>query len=162
MTIPEREIQAKLYRFLSNVIDKKFRFGDIEFTEVLFERPNIDGFPDLVVYASEKGKKPIPILVIETKRKVPYRTTRFDPWDRNVIAQAERYATWLGARDVIIPLKDFQNELDRILEIAKKKILQDREILKFLEGRRELAKGIDEILPRIENYIKKHYPIEKI
>jgi len=97
MAIPEREIQAKLYRFLSNVIDKKFRFGDIEFTEVLFERPNINGFPDLVVYASEKGKKPIPILVIETKRKVPYRTTRFDPWDRNVIAQAERYATWLGA-----------------------------------------------------------------
>jgi len=97
MAIPEREIQAKLYRFLSNVIDKKFRFGNIEFTEVLFERPNIDGFPDLVVYASEKGKKPIPLLVIETKRKVPYRTTRFDPWDRNVIAQAERYATWLGA-----------------------------------------------------------------
>jgi len=39
---------------------------------------------------------PIPILVIETKRKAPYRSTRFDPWDKNVIAQAERYATWLG------------------------------------------------------------------
>lgn len=97
MSIPERRIQATLYRFLMNIIDKGFSFGEIRFVDVKFEEPNIDGFPDLVVYASEKGKRPIPILVIETKRKVPYRSVRFDPWDKNVIAQAERYATWLGA-----------------------------------------------------------------
>ena len=36
-------------------------------------------------------------MVIETKRKVPYREPRFDPFGKDVIAQAERYATWLGA-----------------------------------------------------------------
>jgi len=65
--------------------------------DVKFEEPSIDGRPDLVVYAKERGKAPIPMLVIETKRKVPYVEPKFDPFSKDVIAQAERYATWLGA-----------------------------------------------------------------
>ena len=59
MSIPERKIQASLYRFLMDVIDKKFSFNGLEFVDVKFEQPNIDGFPDLVVYASEQGRQPI-------------------------------------------------------------------------------------------------------
>ena len=97
-SIPERNIQVELYRHLKNVIEKKFSFDDIEFVDVKFEAPNIDGRPDLVIYAVEKGRaRAFPLLVIETKRKVPYLQRRFDPFSRDVIAQAERYATWLGA-----------------------------------------------------------------
>ena len=97
-SIPERNIQIELYRHLKNVIEKQFSFDDVKFTDVKFEAPNIDGRPDLVVYAVEKGRaRPFPLLVIETKRKVPYLQRRFDPFSRDVIAQAERYATWLGA-----------------------------------------------------------------
>jgi len=43
LSIPEREMQAKLYRFLTNLIDKKFSFNGIEFVEVKFDQPNMDG-----------------------------------------------------------------------------------------------------------------------
>jgi len=56
VSIPESEIQVKLWCFLTNLIDRKVSFDGIEFTEVKVKKPNIDGFPDLVVYASEKGK----------------------------------------------------------------------------------------------------------
>jgi len=36
----------------------KSSFDGIEFVEVRFDQPNIDGFPDLVVYASERGGSP--------------------------------------------------------------------------------------------------------
>jgi len=58
---------VKLWRFLTNLIERKVSFNGIEFTEVKVGQLNIDGFPDLVVYASEKGKQSIPIPVIETK-----------------------------------------------------------------------------------------------
>jgi len=90
-------MQARLYRFLTNLIDAKSSFDGIEFVEVRFNQPNIDGFPDWLFMLQRRVSSPIPILVIETKRKASYRSTRFDPWDKNVIAQSERYATWLGA-----------------------------------------------------------------
>jgi len=95
-SVPERNIQVELYRFLRNVIDKRFSFDEIEFVDVKFEQPSVDGRPDLVVYARERERE-IPVLVIETKRKVPYVERRFDPFSKDVITQAERYATWLGA-----------------------------------------------------------------
>jgi len=91
--IPERNIQLQLWRMLTNVIEGGFSFNGVEFVEVKFEQPSIDGRPDLVVMAREGGRE-LPILVIETKRKVPYREPRFDPFGKDVIAQAERYATW--------------------------------------------------------------------
>jgi len=95
-SVPERDIQAELYRFLRNVMgDQGFNFEGIEFSNVVFE-PNIDGRPDLVVEAVDKGKR-IPILIIETKRKVPYRDPKFDPFSKDVIMQAERYAMYMGA-----------------------------------------------------------------
>ncbi|MBC7112559.1 MAG: N-6 DNA methylase [Candidatus Methanomethyliales bacterium] len=91
----ERNIQVELYRVLQNLIAKKFSYNDIEFVGVRFE-PTINGRPDLVVEAIEKGKK-ISLLVIETKRKVPFIDRKFDPYSIDVIRQASNYAVELGA-----------------------------------------------------------------
>jgi len=95
-TVPERRVQIELWRFLKGAVEKKIQFNDIEFFDVKYEEPSVDGRPDLVVYARERGKE-FPILVIETKRKVPYVDSKFDPFSKDVIGQAEKYATWLGA-----------------------------------------------------------------
>ena len=47
--------------------------------------------PDLVVEAIDKGKK-LSLLVIETKRKVPFIDRKFDPYSKDVIKQASGYA----------------------------------------------------------------------
>ena len=67
----------------------------IEFVGVRFE-PTINGRPDLVVEAIDKGKK-MSLLVIETKRKVPFVDRKFDPYSKDVIRQASGYAVDLGA-----------------------------------------------------------------
>jgi len=94
-SVVERNIQVELYRILQNVIRQKFSSNDIEFIDVRFE-PTIDGRPDLVVEAIDKGKK-ISLLVIETKRKVPFIDRKFDPYSKDVIRQASGYAVELGA-----------------------------------------------------------------
>ena len=94
-SVIERNIQIELYRILQNFIEKKFSFNDIEFVGVRYE-PTINGRPDLVVEAIDKGKK-IPLLVIETKRKEPFVDRRFDPYSNDVIRQASGYAMELGA-----------------------------------------------------------------
>jgi len=94
-SVLERNIQIELYRIFQNLVRSKFSFNDIEFTGVRFE-PTINGRPDLVVEAIDKGKK-IPLLVIETKRKVPFIDRRFDPYSKDVIRQASGYAVELGA-----------------------------------------------------------------
>jgi len=91
----ERNVQVELYRILQNLIVKKFSYNNIEFVGVRFE-PTINGRPDLVVEAVDKGRK-IPLLVIETKRKVPYIDRKFDPYSMDVIRQASGYAVELGA-----------------------------------------------------------------
>jgi len=67
-------MQARLYRFLTNLIDAKSSFDGIEFVEVRFDQPNIDGFPDWLFMLQRRVSSPIPILVIETKRKAPCRS----------------------------------------------------------------------------------------
>lgn len=94
-SVLERNIQIELYRIFQNLVRRKFSFNDIEFIGVRFE-PTINGRPDLVVEAIDKGKK-IPLLVIETKRKVPFIDRRFDPYSKDVIRQASGYAVELGA-----------------------------------------------------------------
>ncbi|MEM3459514.1 MAG: N-6 DNA methylase [Candidatus Bathyarchaeia archaeon] len=91
----ERNIQIELYRVLQNLVAKKFSYNDIEFVGVRFE-PTINGRPDLVVEAIDKGKK-LSLLVIETKRKVPFVDRKFDPYSKDVIRQASGYAVDLGA-----------------------------------------------------------------
>jgi len=91
----ERNIQIELYRILQNLVAKKFTCNDIELTGVKFE-PTINGRPDLVVEAIDKGKK-LSLLVIETKRKVPFIDRKFDPYSKDVIKQASGYAVDLGA-----------------------------------------------------------------
>ena len=78
----ERNIQIELYRILQNLVAKKFTFNDVEVTGVKFE-PVINGRPDLVVEAIDKGKK-LSLLVIETKRKVPFIDRKFDPYSKDV------------------------------------------------------------------------------
>ncbi len=52
----------------------------------------------MVIEAVEKTKaRKLPLLVIETKRKVPYRDPRFDPYSIDVIKQAVGYANQMGA-----------------------------------------------------------------
>ena len=94
-SVLERNIQIELYRVLKNFIEKKFSYNGIEFVDVKFE-PTINGRPDLVVEAIDKGKK-IALLVIETKRKVPFIDRKFDPYSIDVIRQASGYAVELGA-----------------------------------------------------------------
>jgi type I restriction-modification system DNA methylase subunit len=94
-SVPERNIQIELYRILQNIIAKKFSVNDVEFTSVRYE-PTINGRPDLVVEAIDKGKK-LSLLVIETKRKVPFIDRKFDPYSKDVIKQASGYAVDLGA-----------------------------------------------------------------
>jgi len=94
-SVLERNIQIELYRILQNLIERKFSFDDIELVGVRYE-PTINGRPDLVVEAIDKGKK-IALLVIETKRKVPFIDRKFDPYSKDVIRQASGYAVELGA-----------------------------------------------------------------
>lgn len=94
-SVSERNIQIELYRILQNIIAKKFSVNNIEFTGIRYE-PTINGRPDLVVEAIDKGKK-LSLLVIETKRKVPFIDRKFDPYSKDVIKQASGYAVDLGA-----------------------------------------------------------------
>lgn len=94
-SVLERNIQIELYRVLQNLVSKKFTCKNIEITGVKFE-PTINGRPDLVVEAIDKGKK-LSLLVIETKRKVPFIDRKFDPYSKDVIKQASGYAVDLGA-----------------------------------------------------------------
>jgi type I restriction-modification system DNA methylase subunit len=94
-SVLERNIQVELYRILQNLVANKFSVNDIEFVGVRFE-PTINGRPDLVVEAVDKGKK-LSLLVIETKRKVPFIDRKFDPYSKDVIRQASGYAVDLGA-----------------------------------------------------------------
>lgn len=94
-SVLERNIQIELYRILQNLITKKFSFNDIDFVGVKFE-PTINGRPDLVIEAIDKEKK-LALLVIETKRKVPYIERKFDPYSKDVIRQASGYAVDLGS-----------------------------------------------------------------
>ena len=97
-SISEREIHVRLWEIFKNVIFReKFAFEDTQFVDIKVE-PNINGRPDLVIEAVEKTRaKKIPLLVIETKRKVPYRDPRFDPYSIDVIKQAVGYANQIGA-----------------------------------------------------------------
>jgi len=94
-SVLERNIQVELYRILQNLVARKFSYNDIEFVGVRFE-PTINGRPDLVVEAVDKGKR-LSLLVIETKRKVPFIDRKFDPYSKDVIRQASGYAVDLGA-----------------------------------------------------------------
>ena len=94
-SVLERNIQIELYRILKNLVAEKFSYNEIEFVDVRFE-PTINGRPDLVVDAIDKGKR-MALLVIETKRKVPFIDRKFDPYSKDVIRQASGYAVDLGA-----------------------------------------------------------------
>jgi type I restriction-modification system DNA methylase subunit len=88
----ERPLQDELYRLLSDIVKNK-RFAGLTLS-VQTEFPIDNRRADVVVL---KEPENIPILVIETKRKVERRgyyrrEERFDPYGRAVIGQALSYA----------------------------------------------------------------------
>ena len=97
-SVPEREIHVRLWEIFKNVIFReKLEFEGTKFVDIKFE-PTVNGRPDLVIEAVEKTKaRKLPLLIIETKRKVPYRDPRFDPYSIQVIKQAAGYANQMGA-----------------------------------------------------------------
>jgi len=79
------------------IFREKLEFEGTQFVDIKFE-PTINGRPDLVIEAVEKTRaRKLPLLIIETKRKVPYRDPRFDPYSIQVIKQAAGYANQMGA-----------------------------------------------------------------
>jgi hypothetical protein len=61
-----------------------------------------------------------------------------------------------------ICLTQIQGEIQQILNEAGTNAKKSKTISKLLEEREELSKRIDKILPTIERYIAKHYPVEEI
>jgi hypothetical protein len=61
-----------------------------------------------------------------------------------------------------IGLTRIQTEVQQILNEAGTNAAEDKRISKFSEDRKELSQRIDKILPIIEKYIAKHYPVEEI
>jgi len=131
----ERPIQDELYRLISNVIKDK-RFAGLTLS-VRTELSVNDRSADIAVL---KEPEDVPILIIETKRKIERkgyykREERFDPYGRAVIGQALSYAALAkdaynlpatpafatANRDVIVlfsPIKDPYKYLN--LEAVKK------------------------------------------
>jgi type I restriction-modification system DNA methylase subunit len=88
----ERPFQNELYRLISNVV-KDRRFAGLMLS-VQTDFPVDDRFADVVVL---KEPEEIPILIVETKRKIErkgyYRKEElFDPYGRAVIGQGLSYA----------------------------------------------------------------------
>jgi hypothetical protein len=61
-----------------------------------------------------------------------------------------------------VPINQIQEDLYRLLDIAKERITQEKEVAEFLEERKELSERIDKLLPILEKYIERHYPIENL
>jgi len=92
--MPERErpLQDELYRLIANLASSR-RFAGLTLS-VQTELPIDARRADVAVL---KKPEDIPILIIETKRKVERKATtrieeRFDPYGRAVIGQALSYA----------------------------------------------------------------------
>ena len=61
-----------------------------------------------------------------------------------------------------IPLIEIKENLNRFLEIAKQKVAQEQDVLKFQEERSELSGRISGFLLTIKKHITKHYPVEEV
>lgn len=90
----EAEIHFELYRHLMNAIEEGASYYGITYTNVEPEQSLEGGYADLVV-ETEGGD---PFFVIEAKREPVDDPDRdIDPYSTQVIDQASRYATRLGA-----------------------------------------------------------------
>ncbi len=67
-----------------------------------------------------------------------------------------------SSKRVSVRLTRGEEEIHKLLELAKKVVQEEKKVQKFLELRRELFEKIDTLLPTIRKHIEKHYPIEKI
>jgi hypothetical protein len=76
--------------------------------------------------------------------------------------QSQTYPPQSAPQVQEIGLTQIQAEVRQILNEAGTNARKDKRISKLLEDRKELSQRIDMILPMIEKYIAKHYPVEEI
>lgn len=87
----EADVHSDFYYHIRQAIEEESTYGPIEFSDVRNEYSgDMDGFADIVLFDSDND----PFLVIEVK---PPGQQDKDPYKRNVIQQAFRYAGQLGA-----------------------------------------------------------------
>ena len=95
----ERRFQDEFYRLLANICDRHL-FAGLKFS-VRTEEPRLDGRkPDITVF---KLPEEVPVLVIETKRKIEgagryVGKGKFNPYSPPVIGQALTYAALIKER----------------------------------------------------------------
>jgi len=61
-----------------------------------------------------------------------------------------------------VPFSEEQENLYKIIEVTTHKINQEKEVSTFMKDRDSLSHKIKKVLPRIEKYIDKNYPIIKV
>jgi hypothetical protein len=140
-SVPEREVQVRLWEVFKNVIFReKFAFEDTEFVDIRVD-PNINGRPDIVIEAVKKGQaQKKALLVIETKRKVKPIDPRFDPYSIEVIKQAADYANHLGADyfatcngDIMVLFNTFESGVPLVQRRIKQyKVFWDEEFARIV------------------------------
>lgn len=87
----------------------------------------------------------------------------FSPERSNLrIAVKQRKIVTSQVRIEEFSLHQMKNELQQILQEARARAKEDKAVAKLRKKRKELSQGIDKLLPTLEKYIKKHYPIEDI
>lgn len=87
----EADVHSDFYYHIRQAIEEQSTYGPIEFSDVRNEYSgDMEGFADIVLFDSDND----PFLVIEVK---PPGQQDKDPYKRNVIQQAFRYAGQLGA-----------------------------------------------------------------
>lgn len=61
-----------------------------------------------------------------------------------------------------VPFSEEQEKLYKIIEVTTHKINQEKEVSTFMKDRDSLSNKMKKVLPRIEKYIDKNYPIIKV
>jgi type I restriction-modification system DNA methylase subunit len=90
----EADVHFEFYRYVQNAIDENPRRGSITFSHARPEYgEGIPGRADIVIFDDDNE----PVLVIEAKRPEGGADRDIDPYSRDVIQQAFRYAGGLGS-----------------------------------------------------------------
>lgn len=92
------------------------------------------------------------------KRKFP----DFSPESGELHIMVKTTALQTSVHGMDIGLPQILDGLQQIFQEARIRVKGDKAISKLLEERKELSQRINKLLPSIEKYIAKHYPIEDI
>lgn len=67
-----------------------------------------------------------------------------------------------SARNISIPFTEEKDKIYHIINETKNEIIQDEDVLIFMENRDMLSNKIKKLKPKIEKYIERNYPIMKL